>query len=384
MKFLSLFSGIGGFDLGLERAGMECVGQVEIDPYCQAVLKKHWLAVKRMGDIKNVTGTEFGAVDLVCGGVPCQPASSAGKRGGTTDDRWLWPDAFRIVRAVKPAWCLFENVRGLTSLEQGVVFDNLLSELEGLGYEVQALIIPACAIGAPHRRDRVWIIANSHISRISQSGIQQTNLLTESNSDVTHTIESGTGCECGEVANERRGTSQDRGTRIRSENREIGTSRTASTDTNACNAKSDPNRIDPSEHERRKNNTGRFKQNAANPQHGRCEQRDQGIRAIPELDGGNSEDVADPAVERSGTFQTGREIAHGTTTERRGNPAWGEEWPSVAARLCRVDDGVSNRVHRLKALGNAVVPQIVEEIGRAIIAAEQLGGENLQPPTTVL
>ena len=138
MKYLSLFAGIGGFDLGLERAGMKCVGQVEFNPFCQRVLAHHWPNVKRMGDIHDVTGTEFGAVDLVCGGVPCQPASQAGKRRGTQDDRWLWPEAFRIVRVIRPTWCLFENVRGLTSLESGVVFENLLSEPEEIGYEVQA------------------------------------------------------------------------------------------------------------------------------------------------------------------------------------------------------------------------------------------------------
>jgi DNA (cytosine-5)-methyltransferase 1 len=159
VKFLSLFAGIGGFDLGLEHAGMQPVGQVEINPFCQRVLAHHWPNVKRMGDIKNVKGTEFGEVDLVCGGVPCQPASTAGKRRGTADDRWLWPEAFRLVRVIQPRWCLFENVRGITSLESGVVFDSLLTELETYGYEVQSFCVPACAVDAPHRRDRVWIIA---------------------------------------------------------------------------------------------------------------------------------------------------------------------------------------------------------------------------------
>lgn len=190
MTFGSLFAGIGGFDLGLERAGMECRWQVEIDPYCQRVLTKHWPNVKRYGDIRQLHGSYFHPngesqstsavhaemeivpngertsrilppVDLLAGGVPCQPASCAGKQKGTADDRWLWPEAFRIVREVKPAWVLFENVSGILTLEQGMVFENLLLEMEAEGYEVQTLIIPACAVDAPHRRDRVWIVGYS-------------------------------------------------------------------------------------------------------------------------------------------------------------------------------------------------------------------------------
>lgn len=169
MNFLSLFSGIGGFDLGLERAGMECIGQVEIDKFCLAVLKKHWPHIKRMEDIRDVKGTEFGTVDVICAGVPCQPASQAGRRKGTTDNRWLWPETFRVIREIQPTWCLLENVRGLLTLDKGMVFENLLSELEGMGYETQPFIIPACATGAPHRRDRVWVIAKSHSRRLEGS-----------------------------------------------------------------------------------------------------------------------------------------------------------------------------------------------------------------------
>lgn len=172
MRFLSLFSGIGGFDIGLERAGMQCVGQVENNDYCNRVLEKHWPNVKRMKDIYNVTGNEFGTIDLICGGIPCQPASCAGKRRGTQDNRWLWPETFRVVRAIKPAWCLFENVRGILTLEGGLVFENLLSELENIGYEVQTFIIPACAVDAPHRRDRVWIVAHSNGGRCSKQNIR--------------------------------------------------------------------------------------------------------------------------------------------------------------------------------------------------------------------
>lgn len=167
VRVLSLFSGIGGFEIACEWAGMEIVGQVEIDPFCQKVLAKHWPHVKRMADIKDVKGDEFGTVDLICAGVPCQPASVAGKRRGTKDDRWLWSETLRIVKAVRPRWCVFENPLGILSLQGGVPFDNVLSEMESEGYEVGAFIIPACAVGAPHRRERVFIVGYSGNRRLS-------------------------------------------------------------------------------------------------------------------------------------------------------------------------------------------------------------------------
>jgi DNA (cytosine-5)-methyltransferase 1 len=160
MRFVSLFAGIGGFDLGLERAGMQCVGQVEINPFCQRVLAHHWPNVKRIEDIKNVAGNEFGEVELVCGGPPCQPASSAGKRKGAGDDRWLWSEALRVGFAILPAWLLFENPYGILTLENGLEFQNILFEMGDKGYSVQAFIIPVAALDAPHRRDRVWILAH--------------------------------------------------------------------------------------------------------------------------------------------------------------------------------------------------------------------------------
>lgn len=161
MRVLSLFSGIGGFDLACEWAGMEVVGQVEIDEYCRKVLKKHWPNVKRLNDIFEIKGDEFGTVDLIVAGVPCQPASCAGKRRGTEDDRWLWGEALRVVRTAKPMWCVFENPTGILSLQGGIPFEDILVALEAEGYEVQPFIIPASAVGAPHQRERVFIVAHS-------------------------------------------------------------------------------------------------------------------------------------------------------------------------------------------------------------------------------
>ena len=178
ITFGSLFSGIGGFDLGLERSGMVCKWQSEIDPFCNKVLDKHWPNVKRYGDIKGIGGHNLESVDLICGGFPCQPFSIAGKRRGTEDDRYLWPEMLRVISEVKPSWVIGENVPGIIHME----LDKVLSDLEGQGYETQTFIIPACGVDAPHRRDRVWIVGysrsgervpNKICRRINQKSIKE-------------------------------------------------------------------------------------------------------------------------------------------------------------------------------------------------------------------
>ena len=168
MRAGSLFSGIGGFDLGFEWAGIRPAWQVEKDEWCRRVLAKHWPNVKRYGDIHEfIELAEAGAVepvDLVAGGPPCQPASVAGKRQGAKDDRWLWPEALRAVAALRPTWCLFENPVGFRSMG----LDDVLSALEGMGYATQTLDIPACGVGAPHRRHRLWILGHSGCQRRQQ------------------------------------------------------------------------------------------------------------------------------------------------------------------------------------------------------------------------
>ena len=155
LTHLSLFSGIGGIDLAAEWAGFETVGFVEKDAYCQKVLRKHWPDVPIMEDIHNVTGSEY-SVTLVTGGFPCQPFSVAGKRRGKEDDRWLWPEMLRIIAAVRPRWVVAENVAGL--IHMGL--DDCISDLENSGYTVEPYLIPACAVNAPHRRDRIFIVAH--------------------------------------------------------------------------------------------------------------------------------------------------------------------------------------------------------------------------------
>ena len=157
MIFGSLFSGIGGFDLGLERAGMRCAWQVEIDSFCQKVLKKHWPDVPKYEDVRYVGKHNLASVDLIAGGFPCQPHSYAGKRRGAADDRNLWPEYLRIIEELRPAWVIGENVPGI----KATILDQVLSDLESVEYETRSFIIPACAFNAPHIRERVFIIANA-------------------------------------------------------------------------------------------------------------------------------------------------------------------------------------------------------------------------------
>lgn len=151
----SLFSGIGGLDLGLERAGMQVVWQVEKDLYCNKILAKHWPKVPRYGDIKKIDFTTLPAVDLICGGFPCQPVSCAGKRKGKEDSRWLWPQMFQAIRDLRPSFALLENVPGL--LDRGL--SDVLADLASIRFDAEWETLPAAAFGAPHLRYRVFIVA---------------------------------------------------------------------------------------------------------------------------------------------------------------------------------------------------------------------------------
>jgi len=205
MKHLDLFSGIGGFALAASWVWgdeHEIVSFVEIDKFCQKVLNKHWPLVPIIEDIRDVTyerilayaehsrhnitenriktkqdsnesqngifkrdggneRTTSPTIDLLTGGFPCQPFSCAGKRRGSKDDRALWPEMLRVIQEVRPAWIIGENVAGIINME----LDTVLSDLESAAYEVQSFFIPACGVDAPHRRDRVWIVAHSNGKR---------------------------------------------------------------------------------------------------------------------------------------------------------------------------------------------------------------------------
>ena len=300
MKFLSLFAGIGGFDLGLERAGMQCVGQVEYNPFCQSVLKHHWPHVKLVGDIHDVTADSFGAVDLICGGFPCQPFSVAGKQRGTSDDRYLWPEMLRVIQAYRPAWVLGENVAGIVNME----LDNVLSDLEREGYKTQAFIIPACAVDAKHERKRVWIVGHAPGR--------------ENNGRESGVMAEAEGCR----------RSFDNAVDFASQN-------VPDTNGSGFGERRRPESIQPEQHTAQC--AGKDVSYSVNNGH----DREEGNEAEP-----GSNESNNRVFERGYTWEP--------------EPGLG-----------RVANGVPGRVDRLRSLGNAVVPQVVETIGRAIMQAEE-------------
>jgi len=177
MRLLDLFSGIGGFSYAAETliGGYETVAFCEMDKFCQKILKKHWPQVPIFDDVRTIDAARLGRIDIVTGGYPCQPFSQAGRRQGEEDERHLWPEMLRIIKSCQPRYVLAENVAGHVTMG----LDQVLTDLEDQGYTTRAIIVPACAKNAPHRRDRVWIIGqlttntNDTRNRTSRSNIDQ-------------------------------------------------------------------------------------------------------------------------------------------------------------------------------------------------------------------
>lgn len=272
MSVGSLFSGIGGLDLGLERAGMRVRWQVENDAYCNRVLARNWPNVRRYGDIRELAGDGLEPVDLICGGFPCQPVSLAGRRRGDADERWFWPEMQRVCSLVRPRWILVENVPGLLSIDAGRLFGTVLRDLAESRYDAEWDCIPAAALGAPHIRNRIFIVAHA------------------------------SGCGCGP---EGRGLREGDTAELR-----VGRSANRSDQTGAGDEISDTD--GPGCGEQR-----------------RAESVFAGHAAIEQCD-----------------------------------------WWKVEPPFCRVVDGFPGRVDQLRGLGNAVVPQIAEWIGRRIMGTD--------------
>ncbi len=156
----SLFSGIGGFDLAAEWAGWENVFHCEWNTFGQRVLKHYWPNAESFNDITKSDFSKYEhTVDIISGGFPCQPFSTAGERRGTDDTRYLWPAMLNVIAAVKPKYVVGENVYGLVNWNEGLVFDTVCSDLEAKGYEVQSFLLPAASVNAPHKRNRIWFVA---------------------------------------------------------------------------------------------------------------------------------------------------------------------------------------------------------------------------------
>jgi DNA (cytosine-5)-methyltransferase 1 len=263
----SLFSGIGGLDLGLERAGFKVIWQSEIDDYCNKVLKKHWPEVPNHGNIKDIDWSTIERPNVICGGYPCQPFSLAGRRQGTDDPRHLWPWVRTAISELRPDYAVLENVRG--HLTMGGI--EVIGELAEIGYDAEWRIVSAAGLGAPHRRDRLIIVA---------------------------------------YPNDARGRTPERGTNI------VG-----------------------AQEVQERQNVAQFRVS------------------------GRGTNVAD-------TAGTGLERAVGSVFKGHGKGFTNGGWWQVEPDVGRVVNGVSHRVDRLRGLGNAVVPQVAEYIGRLIMAAE--------------
>jgi DNA (cytosine-5)-methyltransferase 1 len=173
MTHASLFSGIGGFELAAEWAGFQNVFSCEIEEFNQRVLKHHFPTTELHTDVKNLQATKYrGRVSVLSGGFPCQPYSTAGLRKGKHDERHLWPEMLRVIQECQPHWVVGENVRGLVSWNEGLVFEEVHTDLEREGYEVQAFLLPAAGKNAPHRRDRIYFVAHSKQLRLEHGKIE--------------------------------------------------------------------------------------------------------------------------------------------------------------------------------------------------------------------
>ena len=302
----SLFSGIGGLDLGLERAGMNVIWQSEIDPYCNKILKKHWPEVTNYGNIKEINWPTVQRPDVVCGGYPCQPFSTAGKRRGTDDPRHLWPWVRDAISALRPSFAILENVRGHLSLG-GL---QVIGELAEIGYDAEWRVVSAAGVGAPHRRDRIIIVA--YPSQLHSNGSNNNSRVSVEYQTVSKLGDDGRQARVADTNDTRDGTSE-------------------------CGI--DKNR---SQKIQERENIAQFgfggcSKDVANPNGGRQQECDAQERRLPVFG----------------------QISSGQFTSQ-----WETE-PNVG----RVVDGVSDRVDRLRGLGNAVVPQVAEYIGRLVMAA---------------
>ena len=431
LKILDLFSGLGGFSLGLERTGnFETIAFCDNDKYSNLVLQKHWKGVKIYNDVKEITkeklesdGVEL--PDIITGGFPCQPFSVAGKQKGTSDDRHLWPEMFRIIQELKPRWVIGENVKGLVNLQDGMVFETVCTDLEGEGYEVRAFNIPAAGVGAPHRRERIWIVAHAkrynktdEIGRSDETarGIQEEHRQNDGSARLTSRTSSIRQTNNGHEDMEDSRRTLQQGTELRGKNEDevkegyanqhqrsssSSESNVANANSNRSTERGERQTIEKESYggrsiERGSKINGRQRcvretrqsegDDVANAECERLERLSEQSSTIGEQDErlfsrnessrgqATRTDVANTessnrhdndAVTRDGESSTQEVFGNGSSIS--GESTWWHVEPDVG----RVAHGIPGRVYRLKGLGNSIIPKIAEEIGKAIIEAEK-------------
>jgi DNA (cytosine-5)-methyltransferase 1 len=358
----SLFSGIGGFDLASEWMGWENVFHCEWNEFGKKVLKYYWPKAKSYEDI---TTTDFtihrGKIDILTGGFPCQPYSQAGKRLGKEDDRHLWPEMLRAIREIQPTYVVGENVLGLVNWNGGLVFNEVQADLEAEGYEVQPFVLPACAVNAPHRRDRVWFVAYCNHSRNATpssrtNGKQSEESIERQQPQLEHcgfsTTENATNSDCNgqqQCDSQYEVNASEGGINAQ---RNIGESNGYR---NASDAKSKRTREQPSKD--RGFEDRRFNDNGKN---------------------GNATDSISRRISGHGRESQGKQIQATKFDENNSKQfrrmGW-QEFPTQPP-ICAGDDGLSSRLDNItfskwrnesiKAAGNAIVPQVVYQIFQAI------------------
>ena len=387
MKVLDLFSGIGGFSLGLEWAGMSTVAMCEKDPYCRKILAKHWPDLTIHEDIRNLDGKKYrNSIDLVAGGFPCQPFSVAGKRKGSDDDRHLWPEMRRVIQEAKPRWVIGENVFGFINM----ALDDVQADLEREHYEVRKFVLPAVAVDARHRRDRIILIAYSNSPAVwnlpERQEIGRNNIQASRQAITSHHGYAQSMANANEHERWRESSTESQGRESRMEH---GSRSSRLTERQPNQTLANPNSSWELQQEGDQQEIGGWSSNSS--QQNVANSYGEGLEIGQDLRENHEQELS--PSERSGSERR-EDVAnsHGTRSEAglSGQESWEEgnsgeldhqghqqswrkgsrEWPAEPC-VGRVADGVPNRVDRIKGLGNAVVPQLIQAIGELVIEADR-------------
>jgi DNA (cytosine-5)-methyltransferase 1 len=340
---------VGGFDLAAEWMGWENVFHCEWNEFGQKILKHYWPKAISYGDI---TKTDFtihrGTVDILTGGFPCQPYSLAGKRKGKEDDRHLWPEMLRTIHEIQPSFVVGENVPGLINWSGGLVFEEVQSQMEVEGYEVIPFILPACGVNAPHKRERIWFIAYRCGESFKQNIRREWGFNSRKRDEVGKVNTTNGSIR---ITPDSRSVGRQSGPIIRGE----VSKESWSPEFNIRNIA--PTTSDP----------GLQRQEVRQEQTAGIEQCDEGINS-------NTCNQGLQRNELTGTFRQSRTKTYDTTTKRTEIQSW-DQWPTQSP-LCSRDDGISSRLdgitfpkwrnESIKAMGNAIVPQVAYQIFKAI------------------